>query len=104
MRVDQAMMNVPGLKVNNASTKSTKSSGGADGVSEISSATDEVQISKSAQEIASSSSASSVFDASKVASIKTAISEGRFKVNSEMVADGLIATVRDLIQSRSSKA
>jgi negative regulator of flagellin synthesis FlgM len=36
-------------------------------------------------------------NAAKVAEIKQAISEGRFKVNSEAIADGLIATVRELI-------
>ena len=40
-------------------------------------------------------------DAGKVAEIKQAISNGRFKVNSEVVADRLIETVRDLIGSRS---
>lgn len=38
-----------------------------------------------------------VIDAGKVASIKQAISEGRFQVNSGVVADRLIETVRDLI-------
>lgn len=38
-----------------------------------------------------------VVDASKVAEIKQAISEGRFKVNSGVVADRLIETVRNLI-------
>lgn len=41
--------------------------------------------------------ASSPVNAAKVAEIKQAISEGRFKVNSEVVAERLIATVRDLI-------
>lgn len=39
-------------------------------------------------------------NAAKVAEIKQAISEGRFKVNSEAIADGLIATVRELIGER----
>lgn len=39
-------------------------------------------------------------NATKVAEIKQAISEGRFKVNSEVIADGLIATVRELIGER----
>lgn len=38
-----------------------------------------------------------VVDAKKVAEIKQAISEGRFQVNSGVVADQLIKTVRDLI-------
>lgn len=40
-----------------------------------------------------------VVDAGKVAEIKQAISEGRFQVNSSVVADGLIASVRDLISN-----
>jgi negative regulator of flagellin synthesis FlgM len=38
-----------------------------------------------------------VVDAHKVAEIKQAISEGRFQVNSGVVADRLINSVRDLI-------
>ena len=41
-----------------------------------------------------------VADASKVAKIKQAISDGRFKVNTEIVADRLIETVQDLIGNR----
>lgn len=36
-------------------------------------------------------------DAARVAEIKQAISEGRFKVNPEVVADRLLATVKELI-------
>lgn len=41
-----------------------------------------------------------VADANRVAEIKQAISDGRFKVNSEIVADRLIETVRELIGSK----
>lgn len=40
-----------------------------------------------------------VIDAKKVAEIKQAISEGRFQVNSALVADRLINTVQDLISA-----
>lgn len=39
-------------------------------------------------------------DAAKVAEIKQAIAEGRFQVNTAVVADRLIATVRDLIDNQ----
>lgn len=41
-----------------------------------------------------------VVDAAKVAEIKQAIAEGRFQVNTSLVADRLIATVRDLIDNK----
>lgn len=47
--------------------------------------------------IESSIASTSLVDLNKVAEIKQAISEGRFQVNSGVVADRLIDTVRDLI-------
>jgi len=41
-----------------------------------------------------------VIDSAKVAEIRQAIGDGRFKVNPEVVADRLIATVRDLIDNK----
>lgn len=41
-----------------------------------------------------------VVDATKVAEIKQAISEGRFQVRSDVVADRLIDTVQELINSQ----
>jgi len=43
---------------------------------------------------------SNVYDAAKVEAIKSAIAGGQFKVSSEKVADGLIATVRDLLTTQ----
>jgi negative regulator of flagellin synthesis FlgM len=37
------------------------------------------------------------FDAKKVAEIRLAISEGRFQINSERIADGLISSVREML-------
>lgn len=44
-----------------------------------------------------------VVDTARVAEIKQAITEGRFKVNPEAVADRLLETVRELIQSQKGK-
>ncbi|WMW82334.1 flagellar biosynthesis anti-sigma factor FlgM [Undibacterium cyanobacteriorum] len=41
-----------------------------------------------------------VFEAKKVEEIKLAISEGRFQVDAEKVADGLLETVKDLLNAR----
>jgi negative regulator of flagellin synthesis FlgM len=37
------------------------------------------------------------FDAARVARIREEISAGRYQVNTEKIADGLMATVRDLL-------
>lgn len=42
------------------------------------------------------------FDAKRIEQIKQAISEGRFKVNSEAVADKLIANVQEMLGTRKS--
>ncbi|MBM5570940.1 MULTISPECIES: flagellar biosynthesis anti-sigma factor FlgM [Deefgea] len=39
----------------------------------------------------------STFDADKVAAIRQAIAEGRFSVNSEKIADGLLSSVKELL-------
>ena len=49
------------------------------------------------QSMESSMANAPVANATKVAEIKQAISDGRFKVNPEVVADRLLETVRDLI-------
>lgn len=41
-----------------------------------------------------------VFDASLVAEVKQAISEGNFQINPEVVADRLLETVKELIQTK----
>lgn len=47
-----------------------------------------------------SMSGTSPVNAAKVAEIKQAISEGRFKINSDVVADRLISSVRELIANK----
>ncbi len=37
------------------------------------------------------------FDAQKVAEIRQAISEGRFQINPERIADGLLSSVREML-------
>ncbi|MFZ4478420.1 MAG: flagellar biosynthesis anti-sigma factor FlgM [Rhodoferax sp.] len=43
------------------------------------------------------SSTNGDFDAARVAQIREDIGAGRYKVNTDKIADGLLATVRDLI-------
>ena len=71
----------------------------ADGVGSASTG-DSVQLSAQFQDIEKNLASSETFDAARVNEIKQAIQEGRFVVNPEKVADGLLSTVRDLIQNR----
>lgn len=52
------------------------------------------------QNIDSSSAGGSVVDTARVHEIKQAISEGNFRINPEVVADRLLETVKELIQSK----
>ncbi|MGE5526865.1 MAG: flagellar biosynthesis anti-sigma factor FlgM [Rhodospirillaceae bacterium] len=62
---------------------------------------DRVELSPlSAQLQAFRSDAAGEVDMARVQEIKQAISEGRFKVNAEVVADKLLETVKDLLQNR----
>ncbi|MGG7054591.1 flagellar biosynthesis anti-sigma factor FlgM [Nitrosomonas sp. ANs5] len=59
-----------------------------------------VHISPLATQIQAPDPNDQVVDAAKVAEIKQAISEGRFKVNPEVVADRLLESVKELIQTK----
>lgn len=44
------------------------------------------------------------FDVARIAQIRAAIADGSFRVDAEAVAEGLIATVRDLIRNNPRQA
>jgi negative regulator of flagellin synthesis FlgM len=73
---------------------------GASGASSANSISTHIQLSGQLQNIEKNLSKGEVFDAERVAEIKQAISEGRFTVNADKVADGLLDTVRDLIRTK----
>jgi negative regulator of flagellin synthesis FlgM len=73
---------------------------GASGASSANSISTNIQLSGQLQNIEKNLSKGEVFDAERVAEIKQAISEGRFTVNADKVADGLLDTVRELIRSK----
>jgi negative regulator of flagellin synthesis FlgM len=61
-----------------------------------------VQLSPQLQTIEKNFASSETFDIGRVNEIKQAISEGRFTVDPGKKADGLLASVRDLIQTRNA--
>ena len=52
------------------------------------------------QNIDSSSASRSIVNTARVQEIKQAISEGNFQINPEVVADRLLETVKELMQSK----
>jgi negative regulator of flagellin synthesis FlgM len=57
-------------------------------------------LSSQLQAMESSMGSVPVVDSARVNAIKLAISEGRFKINPEVIADSLLATVKDLMQNQ----
>lgn len=54
----------------------------------------------SASRMQGNAAAGGAFDAQRVAEIRQAISEGRFQINPERIADGLVDSVREMIAQR----
>jgi negative regulator of flagellin synthesis FlgM len=52
------------------------------------------------QELGGTLSSSPVVDSKRVAEIKQAIAEGRFKIDPERIADGLLDSVRQLLKKQ----
>lgn len=67
---------------------------------DVANSNDSVQLSTQLRSIERNLANGEVFNAARVEEIKKAISEGHFVVNPEKVADRLLETVRDLIQTR----
>ncbi|WP_300088659.1 flagellar biosynthesis anti-sigma factor FlgM [uncultured Nitrosomonas sp.] len=67
-----------------------------DAVNEV----DSVHISSLSMGVQSTDASRETINTAKVEEIKQAISEGRFKVNPEVVADRLLETVKELIQNK----
>ena len=62
-------------------------------------ASDEVQLSSLASQLLAPEN-ESTFDAGRVQEIKQAIAEGKFSINAGAIADRLIASARELVDSR----
>jgi negative regulator of flagellin synthesis FlgM len=89
-----------------ASTKESKprtaAQAGANSAQQTPVAQDSVQLTSSSQLQALDSKMESVpvVDAAKVEAIKQAIAEGRFTIDAGVIADGLIATAKELVRNQ----
>lgn len=98
MNINDSIKKAPTVGV--GSTTQARAGKSSESASVSSPASDSVRISPQLQALSGQISQSGVFDTKKVAEIKAAIASGTFQVNAEKVADGLIDTVKDLIQPR----
>ena len=71
----------------------------ADKAGAVAAGADNVRLSSQAKALASTSTGG-VFDTKKVEEIKAAIASGEFQVDPAKIADGLIDSVKDMIQKR----
>lgn len=96
MKIDNSTKNITSIVRNDVqrNTSASRSPASANGGVHLNSA------STRSQAIDKTPADNAVVDTARVAEIKQAISEGRFKVNPEAVADRLLETVRELIQSK----
>lgn len=105
MKIDDAMKKAGGLPVSTTQTRAGKGADKSGGVgkpasSPTPSTSDSVHLSSQLQALEGQMASDGVFDVNKVAEIKAAIAGGRFQVDPEKVANGLLDTVKDLIHTR----
>lgn len=101
IKMDPSLKKAGGLGVGTTQTRPGK---GAEKTASVSQTpapeTDSVHLSSQLQSLTQLAGNAPPFDAKKVEEIKAAIAEGRFQVDPEKVANGLLDTVTDLIHSR----
>lgn len=100
MKIDSSIKPLGGT---NAKEGTTRASVGGKTSTKAPLSQDRVEItsvSTQLQTMGSSQDNVPVVDTARVEAIKQAISEGRFKINPEAIADRLIATAKDLIHSQ----
>lgn len=96
MKIEDSVKKTSSLGVGTKQTANASQGTGKTGSAPVASVN--VSVSSQLQALSSTVANSSVFDAGKVDEIKSAIADGRFQVNAEKVADGLIENVKDMLQ------
>lgn len=101
MKIDNSLKKTGGLPVGGTQTSGSKGASQAGGAAKpAGGASDSVHISSQLQALASQLGPDASFDVNKVAEIKAAIAEGKFQVDPEKVAAGLLESVKDMIHTR----
>ena len=95
MKIDNSLNPLPGSNVKGSSNRPAAKAGDGN-VKSSSTPQDSVRISA----LSSADGNTAPIDSVRVEAIKQAISEGRFKINPEAVADGLIASAKELVSEQ----
>lgn len=101
MKIDNSLGPLGGLPNGDNKTRQARSTPAA---SSSSSEVDLSSVAAKLQEVERALSNVPVVDADRVAEIKQAMAEGRFKVDSNKVADSLISSVKQMLAAQSRRA
>lgn len=95
MKIDNSLNPLPGSNVKGSSNRPTAKANGGD-IKTSSAPQDSVKISAHS----SAEGNTAPLDSARIEAIKQAISEGRFKINPDAIADGLIASAKELVSEQ----
>lgn len=104
MKIDTSVKSTGGLPPNDGRTRSAKESPKSEAADGGSEKVEISSLSARLQQMEETVANTPVVDSAKVDEIKQAISEGRFKVDTGRVADGLIESVRQMLSSQTGQA
>ena len=98
MKIDKSLQSVTTVSLAEGKKRTDVNSAGSDlpQVNNVHSSPNATKL----QNIDSNLASGSVVNSARIQEIKQAISEGNFQINPEVVADKLLETVRELIQSK----
>ena len=100
MKIDNSVKATGSLPSNDGRARSAKESSKAESSNVGSERVELSSLSSRMLQMEEAISNTPVVDSAKVDEIKQAMSEGRFKVNTEKVADGLIESVRQMLTTQ----
>lgn len=94
MKIDNSFN--PAITLNN----NARSSGSKQAAKASDSPASEVKLSELASTLSSSASESAPINSAKIAELRQAIASGQFKINAGAIADRLVDTAKELIQTQ----
>lgn len=100
MKVENSTQPITGVSVNDGQRRVDKVKSADNSPNQAENNVHISQQSSQLQRAENNASSSAVVDTARVQEIKQAINDGSFKVNPEVVADRLLETVKELIESK----